>query len=630
MLAAFPGKVLLLYTLFMMSAADNWSYQMAGHGGPDHWPGVCQQGQAQSPIDITTAEQTLLPPWSFSGYVRVMDNIFLTNNGHSVKFSSATERIPSVTGGGLPGNFLFAQGHFHWGNSSMVGSEHLVGGRAFPLELHLVHYNAKYGTIGEALKYKDGLAVIGIMHEISDVNNPSLDPFIKSLTQIKNAGEQVNIKREFSLSSLLPSDPSSFYRYDGSLTTPGCAEVVTWSLLQQNQMVSEQQLQRLRSILDSDGLPMGDNFRPINPLNGRKVKVTGLIPDSIITHRIVKNEQKTPSGASHWNYQQSGHGGPDHWSGVCESGQAQSPVDISQAESVTLPNWHFVNYEKIMNKVQITNNGHSLKFSADNVLVPSVSGGGLPGNFIFAQGHFHWGNSSMVGSEHLVGGRAFPLELHLVHYNSKYGTIGEALKYKDGLAVIGIMHEISDVDNPSLEPIMKSLDYVNNAKDQVLSSQGFSLGSLLPPDPSAFFRYDGSLTTPGCTEVVTWSLLHQNQVVSEQQLQRLRSLLDSEGLPMGDNFRPVQPLNGRKIKVTGWKSGVVVTKQQEPNQEQEQNQEPKKEEKKSEVSSSIWYFTLVPGWAVVLIALGVAVNVGALAFLGRRRSERGHIKIPTE
>merc|ERR1719357_2160532 len=336
------------------------------------------------------------------------------------------------------------------------------------------------------------------------------------------------------------------------------------------------------------------------------------------------------SAADNWSYQMAGHGGPDHWPGVCQQGQAQSPIDITTAEQTLLPPWSFSGYVRVMDNIFLTNNGHSVKFSSATERIPSVTGGGLPGNFLFAQGHFHWGNSSMVGSEHLVGGRAFPLELHLVHYNAKYGTIGEALKYKDGLAVIGIMHEISDVDNPSLEPIMKSLDYVNNAKDQVLSSQGFSLGSLLPPDPSAFFRYDGSLTTPDCTEVVTWSLLHQNQVVSEQQLQRLRSLLDSEGLPMGDNFRPVQPLNGRKIKVTGWKSGVVVTKQQEPNQEQEQNQEPKKEEKKSEVPSSIWYFTLVPGWAVVLIALGVAVNVGALAFLGRRRSERGHIKIPTE
>merc|ERR1719357_463677 len=245
MLAAFPGKVLLLYTLFMMSAADNWSYQMAGHGGPDHWPGVCQQGQAQSPIDITTAEQTLLPPWSFSDYERVMDNIFLTNNGHSVKFSSATERIPSVTGGGLPGNFLFAQGHFHWGNSSMVGSEHLVGGRAFPLELHLVHYNAKYGTIGEALKYPDGLAVIGIMHEVSGKDNPNLDPIIESLDNIKDAKSQTNASTCFSLSSFLPSEPSAFYRYSGSLTTPGCNEIVTWSVLHHPQQVSEQQLERL-------------------------------------------------------------------------------------------------------------------------------------------------------------------------------------------------------------------------------------------------------------------------------------------------------------------------------------------------------------------------------------------------
>ena len=50
-------------------------------------------------------------------------------------------------------------------------------------------------------------------------------------------------------------------------------------------------------------------------------------------------------------------------------------------------------------------------------------------------------------------------------------------------------------------------------------------------------RYEGSLTTPGCNEIVTWSVLRHAAAVSEQQLHALRSLLDGEGHTMGDNYR---------------------------------------------------------------------------------------------
>ena len=250
-----------------------WNYQQEGPGGPDNWPGVCHNGRAQSPINIINPEHTILPEMIYAGYDDVLDDIVLTNNGHTVKFSSF-KNMPTVTGGGLPGHFIFAQGHLHWGNSSGVGSEHLVGGKGFPLEIHLVHFNSKYVTIGESLKHEDGLAVIGVMHKLSNKDNQNLEPIIESLEFIKNAKDQVDLSRGFSLASLLPSDTSSFYRYSGSLTTPGCNEIVTWTVPHHDQTVSERQLERLRAVLDSDGFPMGDNFRPVMPLNGRRVLVT--------------------------------------------------------------------------------------------------------------------------------------------------------------------------------------------------------------------------------------------------------------------------------------------------------------------------------------------------------------------
>ena len=67
-------------------------------------------------------------------------------------------------------------------------------------------------------------------------------------------------------------------------------------------------------------------------------------------------------------------------------------------------------------------------------------------------------------------------------------------------------------------------------------------------EDSAYFYYKGSLTTPECNEVVSWIVMEEPIFISSTQLATLRSLTEKNGSPMVDNFRPVQPLNGRVIK----------------------------------------------------------------------------------
>jgi len=323
----------------------------------------------------------------------------------------------------------------------------------------------------------------------------------------------------------------------------------------------------------------------------------------------------TLQSGAHWNYL-TDHG----WQGECASGRAQSPIDVSAAEFVSLPEWQFHGYT-VARKGEVTNNGHSFKFTLEGT-PPQASGGGLPGSFIFAQAHFHWGNSSMRGSEHQIGGRPFPLELHLVHFNSKYGEIGEAVQHPDGLAVIGIFFSVTPKDNPALTPLLSSLDSVASAGSTSAFSPAVSLSSFLPKDTSAFYRYSGSLTTPGCNEVVTWTLLHHPVGVSESQLAGLRALLDGDGNTMGDNFRPVQPLYGRKVTASGLGAPLVIKhlSQEEPRVAQHDQ----------------WYWSMVPGWAVVLLCLAVAANTGVLVMLAMRRRRVGsdgrgvHQRLPTE
>ena len=67
-----------------------------------------------------------------------------------------------------------------------------------------------------------------------------------------------------------------------------------------------------------------------------------------------------------------------------------------------------------------------------------------------------------------------------------------------------------------------------------------SSDALLPPTTD-FYRYNGSLTTPPCTEGVRWYVMSEVAEASEEQLRAFLSLT-------GRNNRPVQPVNNRPIR----------------------------------------------------------------------------------
>merc|ERR1711974_228809 len=82
------------------------------------------------------------------------------------------------------------------------------------------------------------------------------------------------------------------------------------------------------------------------------------------------------------------------------------------------------------------NNGHSMQFNPTDSPAQVFRGGPLNGKYHFTQLHFHWGSDDTVGSEHTVDGFRFPLEMHLVHTNTKYAANAtEALYNDDGLAL---------------------------------------------------------------------------------------------------------------------------------------------------------------------------------------------------
>uniref|UniRef100_A0A3Q3WRL6 Carbonic anhydrase n=1 Tax=Mola mola TaxID=94237 RepID=A0A3Q3WRL6_MOLML len=211
-------------------------------------------GLRQSPINIVTSKvhvNSALPPFNFIGHTNRI-NITVENKGHSAHF--ALPQLVRLMGGGLPGHYRAAQFHFHWGANGRPGSEHTIDGERFPMELHIVHIKEPYGSLAEAEHDMAGIALLAFLFEVKLQD----DFIIKTLsTTIPN----------FRLSDIIPSaqELHSYYRYVGSMTTPGCEQAVAWTVFLRTLSISSRQVSSRRP------KPMIDIFRPTQPLDGRVV-----------------------------------------------------------------------------------------------------------------------------------------------------------------------------------------------------------------------------------------------------------------------------------------------------------------------------------------------------------------------
>ncbi|KAM4706978.1 carbonic anhydrase 15-like [Discoglossus pictus] len=270
------------------------------------------------------------------------------------------------------------------------------------------------------------------------------------------------------------------------------------------------------------------------------------------------------SGAGHWCYSsQNPNCGPDHWKDISHNcgGDQQSPINIQRSavkRDSQLGNIVFQGYDHAPpGRWRLMNDGHSVQLSleGENILGHlNISGAGLPNTYRALQFHFHWGSPTRDGSEHTLDGKQYPMELHIVHINSKYGNIVEAKKDAQGLAVLGFLFTVGDHDNPNYNTLVTAMKNLSLEGDYVDLASTFPLKTLLPSSEhlSKYYRYQGSLTTPDCSEVVIWTLFEQPVTISQAQLRVFTDTahFSAKGeaiLKMTDNFRPPQPLNGRKV-----------------------------------------------------------------------------------
>ncbi|XP_056381560.1 carbonic anhydrase 7 isoform X1 [Hyla sarda] len=250
--------------------------------GPSEWYRYfpIAQGNRQSPINIVTSQAVFnpsLPPLVVS--YDQCTSINISNNGHSVmvEFDDNDDKTV-ISGGPLNDPYRLKQFHFHWGNQDNEGSEHTVDGKSYPCELHLVHWNAKsYSTFSEAAAASDGLVVIGVFMEIEE-KHPGLDRLTDALYMVRFKGTKAQFNN-FNPKCLLPSS-LEYWTYPGSLTTPPLNESVNWIVLKEPIKVSEKQMERFRKTIlfndeeEEERIHMVNNFRPPQPLNGRKVQAS--------------------------------------------------------------------------------------------------------------------------------------------------------------------------------------------------------------------------------------------------------------------------------------------------------------------------------------------------------------------
>lgn len=221
-----------------------------------------------------------------------------------------------------------------------------------------------------------------------------------------------------------------------------------------------------------------------------------------------------------WGYE--GGEGPEHWGEIeheheqhlmCREGKHQSPIDINHVLGFKLAD---LGCNFTPTPIQILNNGHTIHLSYS------------PGSYIdwgnekyeLIQFHFH------SPSEHQVNGKHYDMEVHLVH------------KTQDHQYVVVAIFMDKGKHNPHIQKIWDRIPTEQN-KEVIYKDDLFNVGDLLPKTKE-YFHYSGSLTTPPCSENVSWFILEQPIEVSSDQILFFQKFIEH-------NARPTQKMHHRIV-----------------------------------------------------------------------------------
>lgn len=231
---------------------------------------------------------------------------------------------------------------------------------------------------------------------------------------------------------------------------------------------------------------------------------------------LISSAAAFASADVHFGY--SGEHGPEHWAKLSPdnfacSASNQSPVNLTGFIEADLRPIEF-NYKA--GGKEILNNGHSVQINYQSGSTIHIDGS----EFALLQVHFH------APSENHIDGKSYPLEAHLVHAD-KAGN----------LVVVAVMYE-EKAENSTLAGAW--LQMPKHAGDKLQLNSAFNIDGILPANRD-YYRFNGSLTTPPCSEGVRWLVLKDSVPVSAKQVKAFSSALT------GPNNRPIQATNARVI-----------------------------------------------------------------------------------
>ncbi|KAK4412915.1 Alpha carbonic anhydrase 7 [Sesamum alatum] len=219
--------------------------------------------------------------------------------------------------------------------------------------------------------------------------------------------------------------------------------------------------------------------------------------------------------------------GPENWGNLnpnwttCGTGKSQSPINILDYQVNVTNSLGDLNRKYHPTKVLLKNKGHDIEVEWEK----GAAGGIIINGDEFKLQQCHW----HIPAEHTVNGHRFDMELHIVHAN-----------YRGDIAVVGILYKCGCAD-PFLAKLLPYLP--------LATPEGYPLKRAINPSSikipgREYYRYNGSLTTPPCSENVTWTVFKKVKTVSYEQIQALKDAVHD-----GDtgNARPTQPTNGRTV-----------------------------------------------------------------------------------
>jgi carbonic anhydrase len=227
--------------------------------------------------------------------------------------------------------------------------------------------------------------------------------------------------------------------------------------------------------------------------------------------------QGTAGHDTHWGY--TGHQGPEQWGDLnpefsaCSEGKNQSPINLTGfVESELKP--IEIHYNAGGN--EIINNGHTIQVNFSPGSKISVDGH----EFELKQFHFH------APSENHINGQSYPMEAHLVHADEA-----------GNLAVVAVML-VEGETNPAIASAWSYMPGIEGGKQNLPS--GVSAEGILPANRD-YYRFNGSLTTPPCTEGVWWLVMKAPVTASKDQIGKFVQVMKHP------NNRPIQATNERAI-----------------------------------------------------------------------------------